>query len=232
MQFAFEPRNLPPAGAYFCRGWSVVRSQLSVVMMPTTISLTSSRTRAMKPAMASISGLEQLAGSRLARSFVNLGFQLDARLRCAELAQPDPVQVQERTLRRLVKRAAARDLAATMASIAIRTVADFQRAVPIRTYESLWDAYLRDAIPCFDDLTWPGRIPFLALTSGTTEGATKYIPVSDGDGRVQSQGRPDDAGVLPSPRSLIRGYSTAGLFVLGGSTELERTRSRRSSRGT
>ncbi len=57
-------------------------------------------------------------------------------------------------------------------------MADFQRAVPVRTYEALWDAYLRDAYPVFEDLTWPGRIPFLALTSGTTEGATKYIPVS------------------------------------------------------
>ena len=32
--------------------------------------------------------------------------------------------------------------------------------------------------PVFENLTWPGRIPFLALTSGTTQGATKYIPVS------------------------------------------------------
>jgi len=57
-------------------------------------------------------------------------------------------------------------------------VADFQSAVPLRTYETLWNDYLRDAYPLFDDLTWPGRIPFLALTSGTTQGATKYIPVS------------------------------------------------------
>ena len=38
--------------------------------------------------------------------------------------------------------------------------------------------YLRDQYPVFDNLTWPGRIPYLALTSGTTQGATKYIPVS------------------------------------------------------
>ncbi len=55
---------------------------------------------------------------------------------------------------------------------------DFQRAVPIRTYEAVWEEYLRRAYPVFDNLTWPGRIPYLALTSGTTEGATKYIPVS------------------------------------------------------
>jgi hypothetical protein len=50
--------------------------------------------------------------------------------------------------------------------------------VPVRSYESLWEDYLRDRYPVFQDLTWPGRIPYLALTSGTTQGITKYIPVS------------------------------------------------------
>ena len=49
------------------------------------------------------------------------------------------------------------------------------RCAPTR---ALWNDYLRDAYPVFENLTWPGRIPFLALTSGTTQGATKYIPVS------------------------------------------------------
>ena len=59
-----------------------------------------------------------------------------------------------------------RQLSGTLA--AIRSVADFQKAVPLRTYEDLWRQYLRDAYPVFQDLTWPGRIPYLALTSGTS----------------------------------------------------------------
>ena len=30
---------------------------------------------------------------------------------------------------------------------AIRSVADFQARVPLRTYEDLWDEYLKDAVP-------------------------------------------------------------------------------------
>ena len=99
-------------------------------------------------------------------------------------------------------------------------MADFQAAVPIRTYESLWETYLRDRYPVFEDLTWPGRIPFLALTSGTTQGATKYIPVSHemvASNRKAAQtmlafhlrSRPDSR--------LFHGR----LFFLGGSTDLE-----------
>ena len=118
-------------------------------------------------------GLRKLVGSRLARGAVNLGFHLSSRLRCDELSAPDPVRTQERTLRRLVRKAQQTRFGRDHDFGRIRSVADFQRTVPVRTYESLWEAYLRDAYPVFDNLTWPGRIPFLALTSGTTEGATK-----------------------------------------------------------
>jgi GH3 auxin-responsive promoter len=123
-------------------------------------------------------GLRKLVGSPLARGAVNLGFHLSSRLRCAELAQLDPVRTQQRTLSQLVSKAQQTRFGRDHHFDRIRSVADFQRTVPVRTYESLWDAYLRDAYPVFDNLTWPGRIPFLALTSGTTEGTTKYIPVS------------------------------------------------------
>ena len=126
----------------------------------------------------SILGLERFAGSASARGLVNLGFHLGARLRCERLAHADPVRIQEQTLLRLVGKSRHTRFGRDHRFGSIRSVADFQRAVPIRTYEALWDAYLRAAYPIFENLTWPGRIPFLALTSGTTEGATKYIPVS------------------------------------------------------
>jgi hypothetical protein len=99
-------------------------------------------------------------------------------------------------------------------------VADFQQWVPLRTYEDLWDAYLRDRYPVFEDLTWPGRVPYLALTSGTTRGATKYIPVSSD---MVSSNRKAALTMLayhararPGSR-LFHGR----LFFLGGSTDLE-----------
>ncbi len=122
--------------------------------------------------------LERFVGSPSARGLVNFSFHLGSRLRCAELADLDPARIQAQTLRRLVRKARWTRFGRDHRFDSICSVADFQRAVPVRTYEALWDTYLRDAYPVFDDLTWPGRIPFLALTSGTTQGATKYIPVS------------------------------------------------------
>ena len=112
------------------------------------------------------------------RNLVNLGFHLDARLRTAALVDDDPAQAQARTLGELIQRARRTRFGRDHRFETIDSIADFQDAVPIRTYESLWADYLRDHYPVFEDLTWPGRIPFLALTSGTTQGATKYIPVS------------------------------------------------------
>ncbi len=93
--------------------------------------------------------------------------------------------------------------------------------MPLRTYEDLWEQYLRAAYPVFDNLTWPGQIPYLALTSGTTQGATKYIPVSAAMVRSNLKASKTmlafDLAAHPQAR-LFDGK----LFFLGGSTNLER----------
>jgi hypothetical protein len=160
-----------------------------------------------------------LAGSPLARQLVNLGFHFHARLRCQELCGSDPVAIQERVLLGLVSKARTTRFGRAHGFAQIRSVADFQRAVPLRTYEEMWNEFFREAYPVFEDLTWPGRIPFLALTSGTTEGKTKYIPVSAemlASNRKAAQtmlayhleSRPDSR--------LFHGR----IFFLGGSTDL------------
>jgi hypothetical protein len=161
-----------------------------------------------------------LTGSVPVRGLVNLGFHLHGRLRCQELDHADPVKVQGETLRRLIKKARLTRFGLDHRFGQIRTVAEFQRAVPIRTYETLWADYLRAAYPVFEDLTWPGRISFLALTSGTTQGATKYIPVSRemiASNRKAAQTLlAFHMGARPDSR-LFHGR----FFFLGGSTDLK-----------
>jgi hypothetical protein len=113
------------------------------------------------------------------RSIVNLGFHIDARRRCRQLDRANPVHSQKSVLHSLVRRARNTRFGRDHRFDQIHTVADYQREVPIRNYEAFWNEYLRANFPVFKDLTWPGRIPFLALTSGTTEGSNKFIPVSD-----------------------------------------------------
>ncbi len=102
----------------------------------------------------------------------------------------------------------------------IRTVADFQARVPLRTYEDLWRDYLQADYPRFDSTTWPGLIPYLALTSGTTQGATKYIPVS----RAMVASNRKAAKTMVAYHLAARPDSQlfrGKIFFLGGSTDLE-----------
>src|SRR6185312_5029365 len=128
--------------------------------------------------MEAPSPLARVAGAMPVRLAVNQGFHAYARRRTRALSAADPIEVQRRTLLKLLRTAQATRFGSDHGFGSIRSVEDFQARVPVRTYEALWNAYLKDAYPRFDDLTWSGRIPYLALTSGTTQGATKYIPVS------------------------------------------------------
>src|SRR4051794_19654454 len=171
--------------------------------------------------MSLTSPLIRLAGAPMVRNLVNRGFRRKALRRVARLARIAPIRVQERTLLGLARKARGTRFGRDHGFDAIRSVADFQRAVPLRTYEDTWRLYFRDQYPIFDNLTWPGRIPYLALTSGTTQGTTKYIPISQA--------------MLASNRKAARtmvAYHLASrpdsrlfhgrMFFLGGSTDLER----------
>src|SRR5262249_47225034 len=101
----------------------------------------------------------------------------------------------------------------------IRSVRDYQQRVPLRTYEAFWQQYWQPSFPRLAGVTWPGPIPYLALSSGTTSGTTKYIPVS----------RPLLASNQRAARTalalFLNAYPstslfTGQLFFLGGSTGL------------
>ena len=174
--------------------------------------------------MNATSPLARVAGARPVRLAVNQGFHAYARRRTKVLAGCEPVEVLSvRTLGKLVRLQSARSTRFGLdhGFATIRSVEDFQARVPIRTYENLWDAYLKDRYPRFDDLTWPGRIPYLALTSGTTQGATKYIPVSWQMVASNQKAAKTMVAYHMRARPLSRLFQ-GRIFFLGGSTNLER----------
>jgi GH3 auxin-responsive promoter len=171
--------------------------------------------------MDSPSPLARVAGARPVRMAVNQGFHAYARRRTKVLAASDPVEVQRRTLRKLLHMARSTRFGLDHGFVSIRSVEDFQARVPIRTYEALWDSYLKDRYPRFDDLTWPGHIPYLALTSGTTQGATKYIPVSWQMVASNQKAAKTMVAYHMTARPKSRLFQ-GRIFLLGGSTNLER----------
>ncbi len=145
--------------------------------------------------------------------------RLYAARRQRQLRREDPVAGQEGELLRLLDAAKATRFGRDHGFGAIRTVADFQARVPLRRYEDFWRDCWEPSFPQIRDCTWPGTMPFFALTSGTTTGATKHIPCSHAMNAANVRAALDvlvhHLAARPDSR-VLAGRN----FVLGGSTDL------------
>lgn len=143
-----------------------------------------------------------------------------AAMRRRRLAHLDCEASQRDTLARLVGQGARTRFGRDHHFDRIASIADYQAAVPLRSYEEFWSEYWQEGFPRLIDCTWPGSIAFFALSSGTTSGRTKYIPVTDAMRRSNTR-----AGLDVIARHLAacpRSRPFAGKsFMLGGSTDLK-----------
>lgn len=57
-------------------------------------------------------------------------------------------------------------------------VSAFQAQVPVFHYARMHDEWWHRALNEEPDVTWPGRIPYFALSSGTSGASSKHIPVT------------------------------------------------------
>lgn len=54
----------------------------------------------------------------------------------------------------------------------------FQDRVPIFDYNSMFNQWWHRLLNLEEDITWPGRVKYFALSSGTSESSSKHIPVT------------------------------------------------------
>jgi hypothetical protein len=132
----------------------------------------------------------------------------DRRLRQLEAAWRDPLRVQDRALRTLVRRA--RDTE-------VSGIAAYQRRVPVTTYLDVQPLVAR-AIAGERDLLWPGRPVEYCKTSGTTAG-DKYIPITRDAFRAHRQGGID--ALLLALRRVGPAQLDGPMLFLGGTTRTE-----------
>jgi hypothetical protein len=171
--------------------------------------------------MAAPSVLQFLAGRPLVRRAADALFGQYARRRVRQLDRRPAAPQQVNTLLRLVRHAEHTRFGRDHGFDRIHRLADYQERVPLRSYEQFWTDYWQATFPVLDNITWPDRIPYFALTSGTTAGATKYIPVSRQMLRSNQKAALTTLALFLAahPRTpLFRGR----MFFLGGSTELQR----------
>ena len=55
----------------------------------------------------------------------------------------------------------------------------FQEIVPTFNYNSIYKQWWHKTLEGKPDVCWPGKIKYYALSSGTSEAASKYIPITN-----------------------------------------------------
>ncbi len=142
-----------------------------------------------------------------------------ARRRLAQILTLDPVAVQEQQLLKLVSRAKNTSFGQDHGFGLIKSVADFQKRVPLRQYDNFWTEYWQHGYPNQQGMTWPGPTRFWALSSGTSSGTTKYIPCTMDMVASNKRAALDilcyQLGQMPNFRP-----TDGKTFILGGSTDL------------
>src|SRR5690349_2532950 len=127
--------------------------------------------------MFPLSVLQRIVSRPLVRRLTDVAMGRYAVRRVARLDQRSAAATQRQTLLRLVRHARHTRFGHDHDFGRIRTIADYQRCVPLRNYEAFWSQYWQASFPLLNNVTWPGQIPYFALSSGTTSGTTKYIPI-------------------------------------------------------
>ena len=55
----------------------------------------------------------------------------------------------------------------------------FQQSVPSYNYNKIYKDWWHRTLKGESDICWPGKIKYFALSSGTSESASKYIPITN-----------------------------------------------------
>lgn len=133
-------------------------------------------------------------------------------------------RAQRRMLKKLLKKAAETAFGRKYRFSAILASADPVRAyaerVPLFTYETIlpwWEQLLQG----YRDVTWPGQVKYFALSSGTTRGTTKYIPVTKEMLRaIQRTSAEQLLSLANFP--ISDDFFSHQILMLGSSTDLQR----------
>lgn len=99
---------------------------------------------------------------------------------------------------------------------------NFQLVVPTFTYETIFKEWWFRALDGKRDICWPGAIKFFALSSGTSESSSKYIPITKELIRANTLTSFKQLISLASYSDVPKKYVGKGWLMLGGSTHLQK----------
>ncbi|GAA4342968.1 GH3 family domain-containing protein [Flaviaesturariibacter amylovorans] len=98
----------------------------------------------------------------------------------------------------------------------------FQANVPVHDYNSIYEQWWKKTLEGVPDVTWPGKIKYYALSSGTSDAASKYIPVTKEMLRSNRVNYLRQWLSLMSYEHLPRNSVTKGFLMMSGATDLQK----------
>jgi len=98
----------------------------------------------------------------------------------------------------------------------------FQQLVPVHDYNKIYSQWWHKTLEGIPDVAWPGKIRYYALSSGTSEAASKYIPVTKEMLRSNTINYLRQLLSLAGYEDLPRSALGKGFLMLGGTTDLQK----------
>jgi phenylacetate-coenzyme A ligase PaaK-like adenylate-forming protein len=102
-----------------------------------------------------------------------------------------------------------------------KMVDSFQKNVPITFYDEFYENWLQKSIEGQKNHTWPGKITYYALSSGTTGSPSKRIPVTKQMIRSFQKTSMSQSSTLYKLK-LSEGFYNTKILVVGGSSKLKK----------
>jgi hypothetical protein len=135
-----------------------------------------------------------------------------------------PIDLQRKTLKRLVKKAAYTSFGQHYGFNEILQaddiIAAFQEKVPYFDYDRMHDEWWYRALNNEPNVSWPAKVKYFALSSGTTGAPSKYLPMTDD--MIRSIRKAGTKAIFAATKFGLDPdfFTKQGLFI-GGSTSLK-----------
>ncbi len=97
---------------------------------------------------------------------------------------------------------------------------EFKKRVPVFDYDKIYKAWWHKCIEGQPDVTWPGKVKFFALSSGTSESASKHIPVTKDMIKAIQRTSIRQMIALSNYQTVTSNTLEKGYLMLGGSIDL------------
>ncbi|MGE5382189.1 MAG: GH3 auxin-responsive promoter family protein [Omnitrophica WOR_2 bacterium] len=156
-------------------------------------------------------------------SIIKGAIEFPSKIPFEKLRKQSPVKQQEITLRKLISKAQYTALGEAYDFISLLREKDiiskFKNSVPINDYNSIHQKWWYRTLHGESFVAWPGKVKYFALSSGTSEATSKYIPVTSD--MLKAIKRTSIRQIFSlSKYDFPNDFFEKGILMLGGSTHL------------